>query len=40
MNKDQILKTTFGISFICTIIGIVSKIMHIWTGLSGRKRVI
>jgi hypothetical protein len=29
MNKDTILKTIFGISFIFTIIGIAFKIMHI-----------
>ena len=28
MNKDHVLKTTFGISFICTIIGVILKIMH------------
>lgn len=33
MNKDHILKTTFGISFICTVIGIALKIMHTWSSI-------
>ncbi|SMD00875.1 hypothetical protein [Pedobacter nyackensis] len=33
MNKDTILKTIFGISFICTVIGIAFKIMHMATFL-------
>lgn len=33
MNKDLILKSIFGVSFICTVIGIFGKIMHINLGL-------